>query len=73
MAGPVRGLLYGDPGQLVAQLIGVTVNIVVVFGLTMAFFRILDHWFHIGHRVIPEVEWSGLDSLEMGSDAYPSV
>ncbi len=24
----------------------------------------------IGNRVIPEVEWSGLDALEMGTDAY---
>jgi ammonium transporter, Amt family len=71
VAGPVRGLLYGDAGQFLAQLIGVTVNIVVVFGLSMAFFLIIDRT--IGNRVIPEVEYSGLDSLEMGSEAYPSV
>ena len=71
VAGPVRGLLYGDPGQFVAQLIGVTVNIIVVFGLSSAFFRIVDRL--LGNRVIPEVEWSGLDSLEMGSEAYPNV
>jgi Amt family ammonium transporter len=71
VAGPVRGLLYGDAGQFLAQLIGVTVNIVVVFGLSMAFFTIVDRT--IGNRVIPEVEWSGLDALEMGSDAYPNV
>ncbi len=71
VAGPVRGLLYGDAGQFFAQLIGVTVNIVVVYGLSMAFFTIVDRT--IGNRVIPEVEWSGLDALEMGSDAYPNV
>ena len=27
----------------------------------------------IGNRVLAEVEWSGLDALEMGSDAYPHV
>ncbi len=68
VAGPVRGILYGDAGQLVAQLIGVTVNIVVVFGLSLLFFMIVERT--IGNRVIPEVEWTGLDALEMGTDAY---
>jgi Amt family ammonium transporter len=71
VAGPVRGILYGDGGQFVAQLIGVTVNIVVVFGLALAFFMIIERT--LGNRVIPEVEWSGLDSLEMGTDAYTNV
>ncbi len=71
VAGPVRGILYGDAGQLVAQLIGISVNIVVVFGLAFAFFIIVERT--IGNRVIPEVEWSGLDSLEMGTDAYTNV
>ena len=71
VAGPVRGILYGDAGQLVAQLIGVTVNLVVVFGLAFAFFMIIERT--IGNRVIPEVEWSGLDALEMGTDAYTNV
>ncbi|HVN30263.1 MAG TPA: ammonium transporter [Candidatus Binataceae bacterium] len=68
VAGPVRGILYGDGGQLVAQLIGITVNLVVVFALAYAFFMIVEHT--IGNRVIPEVEWTGLDALEMGTDAY---
>jgi Amt family ammonium transporter len=68
VAGPVRGILYGDSGQFIAQLIGVSVNIVVVFGLAFAFFMIIERT--IGNRVIPEVEWTGLDALEMGSDAY---
>jgi len=71
VAGPVRGLLYGDTGQFFAQLIGVTVNVIVVFGLSMAFFMIVERT--IGNRVIAEVEWSGLDPLEMGSEAYPTV
>ena len=56
VAGPVRGLLYGDPGQFVAQLIGVTVNIVVVFGLALMFFMIVERT--IGNRVIAG---SGMD------------
>jgi Amt family ammonium transporter len=68
--GPVRGLLFGDATQLLAQLIGVTVNIVVVFGASYAFFRFTDRI--IGNRVPAEVESVGLDPLEMGSDAYSS-
>ncbi|MGH7780960.1 MAG: ammonium transporter [Candidatus Binataceae bacterium] len=71
VAGPVRGLLYGDPGQFVAQLIGVTTNIVVIFGLAWIFFTVVERT--IGNRVLAEVEWTGLDALEMGSDAYPHV
>jgi ammonium transporter, Amt family len=70
VVGPVRGILYGDPGQLIAQLIGVGTNLIVVFGLAFAFFMIVERM--IGNRVIPEVEWTGLDALEMGSDAYPN-
>jgi len=71
VAGPVRGLLFGDWTQLVAQLVGITVNLVVVFTLAYAFFKIVERT--IGNRVLAEVEWSGLDALEMGSDAYPHV
>jgi len=71
VSGTVRGILYGDPGQLIAQMIGVTVNLVVVFLLALAFFVVVERT--IGNRVPAEVEWSGLDALEMGSDAYPNV
>jgi ammonia channel protein AmtB len=50
-------------------LIGVIVNIVVVFGLALIFFAIVERI--VGNRVLVEVEFSGLDALEMGSDAYP--
>ncbi|HEY4014814.1 MAG TPA: ammonium transporter [Polyangiaceae bacterium] len=69
VAGPVRGLLFGDPGQLAAQSVAVVANAVVVFGLAHGFFRACDAL--IGIRVSSEVEWNGLDGLEMGSDAYP--
>lgn len=67
--GPVRGLLFGDPGQLVAQLIGVVTNAVFVFAASYGFFRLLDRL--IGNRVPAEVEWAGLDAQEMASEAYP--
>ncbi|HLK38693.1 MAG TPA: ammonium transporter [Polyangiaceae bacterium] len=69
VAGPVRGLLFGDASQLAAQAVGVVTNVVVVFGLAYAFFRASDRL--VGNRVLPEVESTGLDELEMGSDAYP--
>jgi ammonium transporter, Amt family len=71
VSGPVRGLLYGDPGQFLAQVIGATANIVVVFGLALAFFMLIEHL--MGNRVPLEVEFTGLDALEMGSEAYPGT
>jgi ammonium transporter, Amt family len=68
--GPVRGLLFGDAGQLAAQTIGVLTNAVFVFGSAYVLFRALD-WL-IGNRVDAEIETAGLDDQEMGSDAYPS-
>jgi Amt family ammonium transporter len=69
VAGPVRGLLYGDPSQFVAQLIGIGANVLFVVPVALGFFRVVERV--IGNRVPPDVEWQGLDSLEMGSEAYP--
>jgi ammonium transporter, Amt family len=69
VAGPVRGVLFGDPGQLAAQAIGVITNVVVVGAATWLFFRVVNRL--IGNRVTAEVEWTGLDATEMGSEAYP--
>jgi ammonium transporter, Amt family len=69
VAGPVRGALFGDAGQLLAQLVGVATNVVFVFGAAYGFFRLVERV--MGNRVSAEVEWTGLDSMEMGSDAYP--
>jgi Amt family ammonium transporter len=69
VAGPVRGILFGDPGQLAAQAIGVFTSVVFVFGSAYLFFRVIDQV--VGNRVDAEVETAGLDDIEMGSDAYP--
>ncbi len=69
VGGPVRGLLFGDAGQLLAQLIGTIANVALVFPLAWGFFRLTGRL--VGNRVPAEVEWSGLDSTEMGSEAYP--
>jgi ammonium transporter, Amt family len=69
VVGPVTGLLFGGGKQLVAQAIGAVTNFVGVFCIAFAFFRAVERL--IGNRVDNEVEWQGLDGLEMGSDAYP--
>ena len=69
VAGPVRGLLFGDASQLGAQAIGVLTNMLFVFPVAFGFFRLVGRL--VGNRVPAEVEWSGLDSSEMGSEAYP--
>jgi Amt family ammonium transporter len=69
VAGPVRGLLFGDPGQLAAQVVGIATNAAFVFGAAYGFFRLMDRL--IGNRVPAETEYQGLDALEMGTDAYP--
>jgi ammonium transporter, Amt family len=69
VAGPVRGLLFGGGDQFLAQLVGVGTNLLFVFGAAYGFFKLVDRV--LGNRVSPEVELTGLDSLEMGTDAYP--
>jgi len=67
--GTVRGLFYGDAGQLAAQMIGVATNLVFVFAASWAFFKLCD--LAMGLRVAPEAEVEGLDIPEMGALAYP--
>ncbi len=69
VAGPVRGLFFGDPGQLLAQCIGIAANLVFVSAAAFGFFRLVERV--MGNRVPAEVEHAGLDALEMGTDAYP--
>jgi len=70
IAGGVRGLFYGDPGQFGAEVIGVLANIVFVGLAAYAAWRITA-LFTDGHRVSPAVEEHGLDLPEMGALAYP--
>jgi Amt family ammonium transporter len=67
--GSVTGLFYGDPGQLVAQLIGVAtlVGFVFCFGFVV---NSIIHW-AIGQRVGAKAELEGLDLPEMGQLGYP--
>ncbi len=67
--GSVRGLFYGDPGQLVAQLIGVCTLVGFVFGLSYAANYVIDAV--VGQRVSAADELAGLDIPEMGALCYP--
>jgi Amt family ammonium transporter len=67
--GTVRGLLYGDAGQLIAQIIGPLTNFIFVFSTSWVMFKVLEKT--IGLRVTPEVEIEGLDVPELGALAYP--
>jgi Amt family ammonium transporter len=68
VAGPVKGLLYGDASQLAAQCIGTLANFAWVFGMFFAFFKITDRiW---GIRVPQETEINGLDIPECGVEGY---
>jgi len=67
--GSVTGLFYGDPGQLVAQLIGCATLIGFVFSMSFVINAAID--LVMGQRVSPEVELQGLDIPEMGALGYP--
>lgn len=67
--GSVTGLFYGDPSQLVAQLIACATLMGVVFTLSYVFNWIVD--VIVGQRVGAQSELEGLDLPEMGALGYP--
>jgi ammonium transporter, Amt family len=67
--GSVTGLFYGDPSQLVAQLIGCATLMGVIFTISYVFNWIVD--IIIGQRVSAQSELEGLDLPEMGALGYP--
>jgi ammonium transporter, Amt family len=68
VSGSVKGLFYGDGGQLVANLIGCVVILLWAWGGGYLFFKVQD--MIQGIRVSPEVELEGLDLPEMGALGY---
>ena len=68
VAGGVRGLFYGDPGQLFAEIIGMLVNIGYVAIIGAVAFILIGKL--VGNRVSLEDEMSGLDVAEMGLMGY---
>ena len=69
VSGSVTGLFYGDPGQLVAQLMGVATLIGFVFSFSFLLNMIIEAFW--GHRVEAKIELAGLDIPEMGALGYP--
>lgn len=69
VSGSVTGLFYGDPSQLVAQLIGVSTLIGLVFSASFVVNLAIDAL--IGQRVSAKAELEGLDLPEMGALGYP--
>jgi len=67
--GSVTGLFYGDPGQLVAQLVGIATLIGFVFTFSFILNWVLEIF--MGQRVSAETEVEGLDIPEMGQLGYP--
>jgi Amt family ammonium transporter len=66
----VTGLLYGNPGFFVCQVISAVVNFVWAFGTGFILFWILKKT--MGIRVSPEEEMLGLDISEHAAIAYPN-
>lgn len=62
------GLLYGNPGQLLTQLIAVGVTIVYDAVLTFVIFMVVKAF--VGLRVTDEDEIIGLDETQHGEKAY---
>ena len=62
------GLFFGNPGQVLTQLIAVVVTIVYVAVVTIAIFYFIKVF--IGLRVEDEHEITGLDETQHGEKAY---
>jgi len=66
--GKVTGLLYGDGGQLAAELIGIAANVLYVAPVAMLAFWIIGKV--VGNRPSADDEVNGLDLPEMGVLGY---
>ncbi len=68
VAGPVRGLFYGDAGQLGAECIGIVANVAWVAAMTFVAMKVIGAL--VGNRVSLPTEIQGLDVPEMGMEGY---
>jgi Amt family ammonium transporter len=69
VGGNVKGLFYGDAGQLGAQFFHLVIGFIWAWGVTWAIFKVARNFMQI--RVSPEAEIEGLDVPEFGTLAYP--
>ncbi|HEY7625463.1 MAG TPA: ammonium transporter [Ilumatobacteraceae bacterium] len=65
----VKGLFYGEVGQLFAQGLGALVLCTVIFGVALIFFKLQNAWTKGGIRVSEADEIAGVD-IEMGVAGY---
>jgi Amt family ammonium transporter len=68
VAGPVRGLLHGDPGQLAAAFVGIAANLLWVGSISAVTLLVLKAT--VGLRVSESDEVLGLDVPELGVPGY---
>ncbi len=66
--GPVRGLFFGDAGQLAANAIGIAVNLLWVAPMTALTLFVIGKT--LGNRPTAEEELVGLDVPELGMPGY---
>jgi len=69
VSGGVKGLIYGDGGQLLAQMAHLVLGFVWAFGVTWVIFTVAKRYMKI--RVSRDVELDGLDMHEFGALGYP--
>ena len=69
VAGGVKGILYGDAGQLGAQVVDMVTCFAWAFGVGLLVFSIFKLFIKV--RVSPEAELEGLDVPEFGVHCYP--
>jgi Amt family ammonium transporter len=69
ISGTVKGILYGDAGQLGAQAIHAIASFVWAMGVTLIIFSIASRFMKI--RVSTEAELEGVDMSEFGAVCYP--
>jgi Amt family ammonium transporter len=63
-----KGLLYGNPGQIVTQVLAVAVTLIYSAVMTFVIFMVIKVF--VGLRVEPEDEITGLDESQHGEKAY---
>jgi Amt family ammonium transporter len=66
--GGVRGLFYGDSGQLIASCLGIVANVVWVTIVASVVLLLIE--VTIGNRVSVQDEVDGLDLAELGAPGY---
>jgi Amt family ammonium transporter len=69
--GMVKGILFGDGGQLASQLIGAAACLTYVSIISIVVYKVVEAI--VGNRVTAEVEVEGLDIPEMGCLGYCGV